>query len=305
MKSRRRATLIGLIAVFVWGFGLPVSRFINEQVGFVYAVFSIFGLSGVIGITHQLFVAKTPPPLVLLKNPALYFRLMFFIGHEICVHLAMFLCSKQNLAFVILLNYLWPTCVLLCSILLGELKITRWLIFISGCTVVLLGLTNEVVGIDSLTLKLFENRLDCIAYLIVILGAISWGMFSALSRKYEESGGGSAVMPYFQLIVALCALLFLFFPEFRFAWDLTLSGYVALFCISLGALAAFYSWDYGMRKGNVVVLSLFADFIPWLSLFSAHLLVSVNIGIDTITSAVVLVIGAMITRAGTAAGKSA
>src|SRR6185312_11882518 len=74
---------------------------------------------------------------------------------------------------------------------------------------------------------------------------------------------------------------------------LVLAGYCIL------QFLAYRSWDFGVRYGNLVILSLCADFIPWLSLLAAHTMLGVTIGNRTIVSALFLVIGAMITRYGT------
>lgn len=54
-----------------------------------------------------------------------------------------------------------------------------------------------------------------------------------------------------------------------------------------------------MRKGSVVVLSLAADLIPWISLCAAWIILDVDIGYKTVISAAFLVLGATITRYGT------
>jgi hypothetical protein len=54
-----------------------------------------------------------------------------------------------------------------------------------------------------------------------------------------------------------------------------------------------------MRLGNVVALSLMADFIPWLSLLSTGLILHIAIGRNTVFSAALLISGAMVARYGT------
>ena len=48
-----------------------------------------------------------------------------------------------------------------------------------------------------------------------------------------------------------------------------------------------------------MLLSLCADFIPWLSLAAANIMIGADIGLTTVVSAILLVFGAMITRYGT------
>ncbi len=73
----------------------------------------------------------------------------------------------------------------------------------------------------------------------------------------------------------------------------------SLLALGFGFFIAHQSWNYGMQHGNVVALSLCADFIPWLSLISAHLFLHAEITPTTMIAAFALVMGAMITRFGT------
>jgi len=71
------------------------------------------------------------------------------------------------------------------------------------------------------------------------------------------------------------------------------------YCL-LGFLA-FRAWDYGMAKGSVVILSLAADFIPWISLLVSAVFLSVEVLWQARIAAVVLVLGAIVTRSGVVA----
>jgi drug/metabolite transporter (DMT)-like permease len=123
-------------------------------------------------------------------------------------------------------------------------------------------------------------------------------MASAIARKYGKETGGGAIIPYYQLTLGL-ALPFYFMSGSAMIWQLPL--WVGLSLIGWGVLffLAHQSWNYGVHRGNIVALSLCADFIPWLSLISAHLFLHAEITTSTMIAAFTLVIGAMITRYGT------
>jgi hypothetical protein len=55
-------------------------------------------------------------------------------------------------------------------------------------------------------------------------------------------------------------------------------------------------WDIGTRKGNLNSLSLLADFIPWLSLTITAVYLKIPIGYATWAAAVLIVIGALVSR---------
>jgi drug/metabolite transporter (DMT)-like permease len=76
-----------------------------------------------------------------------------------------------------------------------------------------------------------------------------------------------------------------------FSWPIIIAGILNFI--------AYLCWDIGVRKGNVVSLSLLADFIPWLSLTATSIVLGVAIDPMTKLSAAILVIGALTARLGT------
>ena len=54
-----------------------------------------------------------------------------------------------------------------------------------------------------------------------------------------------------------------------------------------------------MKKGSIVIVSLCADFIPWLSLAAANFTLGLDVGLTTVASVILLVTGAITTRCGT------
>ena len=140
--------------------------------------------------------------------------------------------------------------------------------------------------------------MDIMAICMILTGAVAWGLYSVLGRKYAHETGGAIAIPYFQLTLATC-LPFYFTSHAMMPWELPTSLLTILLIFSICQFLAQQSWFYGTRHGNIVVLSLVADFIPWLSLISAHLFLGAEITISTMIAAVTLVAGAMITRFGT------
>ena len=291
-------TLIGLFSVIVWGFSVPISRLIVERIGAVgYAGFLFFGV-GLIGCGAHWLQKQPWPSKTVFRNPYFYVRWLGFVLHEGLLPLAIYLVQKQNVPLVILLNYLWPTAVIVSSVLISGVKITRMRSFVLGALIVVLALFIEILGPHGLSSGLFIQKYDCLSYALVFIGAVSWGIYSAASRRTGDLSGGSTVTPLFQLTLAL-ALPLSFMPRFD-QWDhLTSLMFVLLAAYCFLQFLAWRTWDHGVRHGNIVILSLCADFIPWLSLLGAHLLLGVDIGPKTILSAVLLVTGAIITRYGT------
>jgi drug/metabolite transporter (DMT)-like permease len=288
-------TLIGVFSVVVWGIALPFMRIVEDRIGCIGYVAITFTGPGLIGIANQLLRRNRFLTKVHLLNPYFYARWLFFCLHEGLLVLAVSMVQKQNMPFVILLNYLWPTAIILCSVLLAGVRITRWPWFIFGTLIVMTAMSIEIIGPAGISSDLFAVRSDCLAYALVVTGAFSWGFYSAFSRTHGDATGAGGVIPLFQLSLGIPAA---FLPGATWhGMTPLLAGVLAGYCVI--QVLAYLSWDHGMRRGNVVILSLFADFIPWLSLFAAHAMLGVGLGGRTILSALLLVAGAMVTRYGT------
>ena len=291
-------TLTGSLAVLIWGTGLTMVRLISEQFGLVRTMCGLFFIAGSLTL---LFLTRKPgglPKGEVFSSPYLYLRWAAFVTPEACIVTALTIVQRQHVPFIILLNYLWPTFIILCSIWFAGVRVTRWWALLFGTAIVVTSIGAEGLGPVEITRALFENPTDRLAYLLAFIGAMGWGSYSALSRRYGEVTGGSSMMPFFQLTLGL-ALPLSFLPAFALPTNPTSTGYALLFTYAFLKFVAYLCWDFGMRKGNVVMLSLFADFIPWLSLAFASLFLNVEITTLTIISVVTLVAGAIVTRYGT------
>ena len=295
MILRINPTFIGLFAVLVWGVGLPVIRLIEAQVGVPGVIGAVFAGAGVFGLIKQRLLHEPLPNKVIFRNPYLYGRWVFFVLHEALILTAISIVQKQYVPFVILLNYLWPTAIIFSCISLAGMKVARWGIFIMGSMIVLTSLSIEILGSGGISSAMFSNSTDVLAYILAFVGAVSWGLYCALSRRAGDATGGSSVLPFFQLTLGL-ALPVSLLPGISMWSNLTADLLLLLCIICIVQFIAYLCWDSGMRRGNVVILSLCADFIPWISLLTSYLVLGTEIGNRTTASAICLVIGAMITR---------
>jgi drug/metabolite transporter (DMT)-like permease len=291
-------TLIGFLAVLIWGISLPFIRMAEEQIGVVAYIGGIYTASGTLCLIWLFTRRRLFPGRKIFSNPMLYARWLIYVSHVVLINTAVSIVRKTNAPFVMLLNYLWPTAVIMFSILLAGVKISRLWAFLAGSAIVLISMSIEILGPHSASADLFGNTTDLMAYVMAFFAALTWGAYSALSRRAGDATGGNLVLPFFQCTLAL-ALPFSFFDA-QSKWD-HLTGWLALLLCGYSVLQfiALLSWDLGIRRGNIVILSLGADFIPWLSLFTFSVMFHTEIETRTVLAAVLLVAGAMITRYGT------
>lgn len=291
-------TLIGSIAVFIWGASVSLARLVTENFGIFRSLGATF--LGTALLTFLFFSKQGKlPKREVFYNPFLYLRWGCFTLHEISFLSAIFLVERKFVPLILLINYLWPTLLIIFSTIFTEVKITRIWAFALGTILVLASLSYEILGPTAINLSIFDNPRNCLAYGFALIGAILWAGYGLFSKLAGDKSGGSSVLPYFQFTLSL-ALPISFLPQVSTSSPSPSDIgylYLALYC---GAkFIAYLCWDYGLRKGNVVKLSLLADFIPWLSLLYLAIFLKLNLETSTIITAILLVIGAIIARWGT------
>lgn len=289
-------TLVGFIAVLLWGTLLPVGRIVQDQIGaMTFTGLTYLGI-GLLTLARQKFRITVAPRV--WRHPALYLRWLCFVLHEGTIMLVIGFVPIEHIPIVLLLNYLWPTAIIICSVMIAGVKIHRHGVFAIGTTTVVASLAIEFLGGQDLTSTTSFSFQEIMAFFAVFVGAVSWGLYSALSRRFGEESGGVQTMPLFQL--TLGAMLFLsFLPSFSHPWMLDYQGATILVVSVFAQVVAYLTWDFGVRYGNIVILSLAADFIPWMSLATASIALGAPLATRTIISAVLLVFGALLTRLGT------
>ncbi len=155
-----------------------------------------------------------------------------------------------------LIAYLWPLLIVIFSALLPGEKL-RWFHLV-GAVIAFLGAALLVTKGRSLA---FEAQYG-LGYLAALVCALTWSTYSVLSRWFgsiptDAVGGFCGVTA---LLALGCHLLFeQTVPPTGVEW-------LAVLCLGLGPVGvAFFTWDYGVKRGNIRVLGAFSYAAPLLS----------------------------------------
>ncbi|WP_372596892.1 DMT family transporter [Amphritea sp.] len=253
-----RATLIGSVSIFLWGTLALLTRLTEGRIPPFQLMAMTFALAfllmslnwwrqGHLGLRH-------------LRQPKLAWFLGVggYFGYHFCYFLAM---TKAPAVSVSLIAYLWPLLIVLfASLLPGENLLKRHLL---GAVLALYGcwlLIGE--GSDGFNPHYLSG------YLLALSCAFIWSGYSVLSRLVKQVSTDAA--GWFCGITALLALIChrlwetTVWPESAMQW----TGVIGL---GLGPVGiAFFTWDYGIKHGNLQLLGVLAYSAP---LISALLLV--------------------------------
>ncbi|WP_204105899.1 MULTISPECIES: DMT family transporter [Spirulina sp. CCY15215] len=251
-SDRLQATLIGATAILMWSTlalltalsgNIPPFQLTAMSFTIAFAIGVIFWLKQRINIISAL---KLPLKVWGLGVSGLFgYHCFYFI-------------ALQNAPTVDanLINYLWPVLIVLFSALLPGEKL-KWF-HIIGAIAGFAGAALLVMKGKSFT---FESQY-AIGYLAALICAFTWSSYSVLSRFFgsiptHSVGGFCGVTA---ILAGICHGLFepTVLPIGR--------EWLAILGLGLGPVGlAFFTWDYGVKKGNIKILGALSYSVPLLS----------------------------------------
>ena len=256
-RSSRLATAaaIGSIALWCWS-GVCFAAGSRAMGAMPY-----LAVSCAVGVATgvALHLARGRPVMELVRLPLRVIVAGFFgvALYTVALVMAVGMASDKDVGQVILINYLWPVCMVLIAMVLLEQKPRAWLA-IAGA---LLGFGGVVMarGIETFT----RSPSSLLPHAMALAGAFLWALYSVLLRRWnipEEQGGST-----FHFVV--CALMAGAIATARGQWpsihSLGPSTYVWIVFLGVGPIGmGYYFWEIGVKRGAVHLLALLAYFTP-------------------------------------------
>lgn len=273
-----RSTLFGFIAILLWSSTVALARSISEQIGSLLMGATVYLTGGFI-LLAVYFVRERSFKKILQQN--LKFMLicgLLFLIYTFSLFLALgFASDRLQTVEVGLLNYLWPSLTLLLSLLILRKKAKFWLIpgtLLAFSGVVLVLTQGSGVSWDSFVRNILSNPL---CYGLGLTAAVSWALYSNLTRLLAGSNSGGEVSVFILITGAAFGLVSLFKGEQAFFNPQVISeiGLLALF-----TALAYIFWDIAMRKGDLVLVAAVSYLTPLLSTIVSSIYLQVFPGIS-------------------------
>lgn len=289
-------TLSGIVAIIFWGSTVAFSRSLTEQLGTVTAGGLIF-LAGSIfaGISLWLKSPDSFKEMFRQSGEYLWGCGSLFLIYMVTLYLAIGLSSsREQVVEVSIINYLWPGLTLIFSI--PVLKKRAHPIIILGIILAFIGTYLAMNPYYSISSHQFFPNLpgNIVPYLLALIAAVSWGLYSTLARKWASEDNEGAV-PIFLLFTAIVLLaLRIYFPE-KTVWSLRAIKeliYMAFFPTFL----AYSFWDMAMRRGNILLVASLSYLTPLLSVYISSIYLKISIDYRLWVASLLVVIGAFISK---------
>ena len=299
-SSIRRGTLVGSTAVLLWG-TLATLTVLGGDIPPFQLLAMAFALATLIGLLPTLWrgwltrtsragsEARVSNPRYRLTPAVWALGIYGLFGYHFAYFMALRLAPPVEAN---LINYLWPLLIVLLSGLLpGERLGGRQ---VGGALAGFAGAALLVARGGGLR---FDGQY-ALGYAFALACAVIWSSYSVLSRRVgavptRAVGGFCAATAALALV---CHLLFE-----TTVWP---SGgqWAAVVALGLGPVgAAFYVWDYGVKRGNIQTLGVLAYGAP---LLSTLLLVAVGLAEPswTLAAACALIVGGALLASSRRAG---
>lgn len=251
-KKEKKNTYLGLIAVFTWSFAALGAVGLTSIPAFEIMIF-VFGIAFLVVVARFSMAENKESFLNFNKIDLLVASAALVINH-VCYYLAF---RYSPAAEVDLINYMWPTLLLLFSSFLPKERlcissllagaICFWGLYILLCPDFSDGLTGECL----------------VGYLYAFGAALSWTIYS-LYTKYRRNNSSNCVSFACGVAAVFSLLIHLLFEEFVLPNSLEIVTMVLLGVFEVGL--AYYFWDRAVKQGSVKVVGLASYSIPILSI---------------------------------------
>jgi len=287
-----RYTLCGFVAILLWSTTIAIIRSLTEQVGPITAAGCIYLLAGFLSLIPFSYSRNRVMQVRALSGLYLFGCGGIFVFYMLAVYLAVGLANdRQQVLEVGLINYLWPVFTIFFSVfLLGK---SAKLYLIPGMALGFLGAFLVVTQGDSISWAPFSRNAltNPWAYFLALMAAVSWGLYSNLSRRWGGEKSGNAV-PFFMMVTGLVlGFMRLIFPE-QSLWSLR--SVVEILFMSLATLFSYIFWDLAMRKGDMVLVAASSYFIPFLSTLVSSLYLEITVGLRLWVGCGCIILGSLI-----------
>ena len=248
----RTATLIGLTAILMWSL-LSVLTVATGKIPAFQLAAMTFAIGAAVAFISFIW---RPTAFGALKQPLVAW--VVGVGGLFGYHALYFLALRfAPPAEAGLINYLWPLLIVLFSSLLpGERLAAHHII---GA---LLGLAGTVLLLSGNSGGGFELG-QIPGFAAAFVAAFVWAAYSVMSRKLKAVP--TDAVAGFCLATALLAALVHGMVETT-VWPETSGQWLAIAALGIGPVgAAFFTWDIGMKRGDIRVLGAASYATPLLS----------------------------------------
>jgi drug/metabolite transporter (DMT)-like permease len=265
MDERKKATLIGLVAVLLWSSIVGLIRGVSDGLGATAGAAMIYTVASVI-----LYFSVGLPKLRAFPRRYLFWGSLLFVAYELCLSLSIgYANSGRQAVEVGMVNYLWPTFTLIAAILFNKQRSS--LLIFPGFILSLVGI-GWVLGGDQgfdVAEMLVNVKANPLSFGLAFAGAVIWAAYCTVTARMAK--GNNGVTLFFILVALTLWIKYAVNGGGAMHFDVQTVIYLVLAAAAMGL--GYAAWNVGILHGNVTILAGASYFIPvFSSLLAARLL---------------------------------
>lgn len=250
--NKTGATLVGASAILMWSGLATLTRFAGDV-----PPLELTGLSFLIGgLLSTLFcILRGRSPFLPLQNWQAW---SIGVGGLFFYHVTYFAAMSLAPAMeVSLIAYLWPLLIVILSALMPGEKLKAH--HVLG---VLLGFAGAALVVSKGNFSEIGGSLS-FGHGLAFLCAVNWGLYSVLSGRLKNIP--TDAVAGFCLVTGVLALMAHVAVEST-VWPREISSWLAIVFLGVFPVGlAFFTWDYGVKHGDIMVLGAASYLSPMLS----------------------------------------
>lgn len=253
MNSVNRATAVGFISIVLWGILALLTSLTHGKIPPFQMLAMTFALAFLLMLGNWLRQGKSG--LEYTRQPILAWLLGVggLFGYHFFYFLAM---THAPVVEVSLISYLWPLLIVLFSALLPGEHLSKF--HLIGAVLALLGCWVLIGGGSS---GFSADYLK--GYLAALACAFLWSSYSVASRLVKQVP--TDAVGWFCGITALLGLICHLLWEAT-VWPADWMEWLGVMGLGLGPVGiAFFTWDYGVKHGNLQLLGVLSYAAPLIS----------------------------------------
>jgi drug/metabolite transporter (DMT)-like permease len=237
------------------------------------------------------------------KIKTIPFRYFYKVGSFMVIYMAFFYsavgtaATREGVIVVGIINYLWPGLTFLFSVPILKKK-ARYGLLTVGMLAAFTGAGIAVLVGNRLSPGQLASSLkgDVFPFLFALAGAVSWGIYSNMTRKYAVKEDIAALPVLFFISAVFIFMIQAVKGEIPRLY-LTGSGYLEfIYLVIFPTAIAYLSWDRAMKKGNKDLVAALSYGIPLVSTLISCYYLRVGVGVGFGAAAVSVIIGAVFCR---------
>jgi len=299
-NEKSKSTALGILAIFLWATTVAVARSCSEHFGTIPSALCVYGLGGIF-LALVDFLIKGTTPLEVIKSFTPWYLLIcsvLFAINNVCFYLAIgFAVDINTVLGVSLVNYTWPTTIILFSLLILKKKASPLLalgVLLSSLGVFLVITQNTNLDVSSLVESISNSKL---AYAAALAATITWGLFSNFTSYLDKKGSDKNAMQFFMIVTALLFIpLLSVFPSKQIP-ETGLKQILELGFLTVSSSLGYFCWDIAMRKGNATLVTSASYLMPFLTALSICIFFKTPTNSKLWTGCIFVIAGAILSNA--------